>query len=131
MPKGNRSKGKRDTKRRRPAAGAASRDKQDQSYRHAVPDRNALLDHLREVGQPQSLAALQRAFAVRNARARGQLEKRLGRMVHAGLLLKNRSDDYCLVEKLDLKFGTVSRSPGGLRFCPAGRWRRANLPVAP
>lgn len=85
------------------------------AYAHGVPDRNALLDHLRRTGEPESLSSIATAFEVRASQSR-QLEKRLEGMVRAGLLIRNRQDDYCLVEKLDLVFGTVRGRPEGFGF---------------
>ena len=111
MPKQRSKKSKRKTPRRSASGGGGS-----QRYTHALPDRNALLEYLREAGEPQAIDALVDAFGVKTTRVRVRLEKRLGHMIRAGLILKNRHGDYCLVEKLDLVFGTVRGRPEGHGF---------------
>ncbi len=104
-------------RKKRPAKkrGSSAKRRQKKAYEHGVPDRNALLEHLRQTGEPQSLSAVAAALGIRATQTR-QLEKRMEGMVRAGLLIRNRQDDYCLVEKLDLVFGTVRGRPEGFGF---------------
>ncbi len=85
-------------------------------YKHPIPDRNALLDHLRGAGQPLSADAILASFGLTGARSRGRLLDRLSGMVRSGQLLRNRGGDFCLAEKLDLVFGTVRGHPDGFGF---------------
>ncbi len=85
-------------------------------YRHPIPDRNALLDHLRESGHPESPDVILRAMGLKGDRARSKLVERLDGMVRAGQLIRNRRGDYCLAEKLDLKFGAVAGHRDGFGF---------------
>jgi len=93
-----------------------SRKSSGKSYRHPVPDRNEILDFLRNAGAPRSEQALRRAFELRAPNVRDQLSDRLQGMVRAGLLLRNRAGEYLLAEKLDLVPGTVIGHPDGYAF---------------
>ncbi|MDZ7643901.1 MAG: ribonuclease R [Woeseiaceae bacterium] len=85
-------------------------------YHHPVPDRNALLEHLRDTGQPRKADAIMQAFDLRGQRMRGQLVDRLQAMVRAGQIIENRRGEYCLLEKLHLVTGTVQGHADGFGF---------------
>ena len=85
-------------------------------YKHPVPGRNALLQYLRDAGQPLALDALMRGLDLKGQRTRGALLETLERMVKAGQIIQNRRDEYCLTEKLDLIAGTVSGHRDGFGF---------------
>jgi len=86
------------------------------AYKHSIPDRNTLLDYLRDVGQPRKADLLVKDFNVRGARGRQQLLDKLAAMVRAGQVIQNRGGEYCLSEKLDLIAGTVSAHKDGFGF---------------
>lgn len=85
-------------------------------YRHPVPKRGKIIDFLESSGKPQSLAAIARAFEVKDATLKRKLENKLGKMVRAGQILANRRGEYCLIERLNLVTGTVSGHPDGFGF---------------
>ena len=85
-------------------------------YKHPLPDRNALLDYLRDTGQPRKVDAMMKDLGLRGQRMRGQLVERLNRMVRAGQIIENRRGEYCLAEKLHLVAGTVIGHPDGFGF---------------
>lgn len=107
---------KRKKARSNKASGNSQKKASSRRYKHPIPDRNALLDHLREVGQPQSPDAILAAFSLKGARMRERLLEQLLGMVQSRHLLRNRGGDFCLAEKLDLVFGTVSGHPDGFGF---------------
>lgn len=86
------------------------------AYKHPVPSRNALLEHLRDSGRPLSLAAIARSFEIKGQRQRAALEETLGQMARAGQIIQNRRAEYCLTEKLELVTGTVSGHKDGFGF---------------
>jgi ribonuclease R len=86
------------------------------AYKHPVPSRNALLEHLRDAGRPLSLAAMARALDIKSQRQRDALEETLSRMARAGQIIQNRRAEYCLTEKLELVTGTVSGHKDGFGF---------------
>ena len=95
---------------------SAQKKSPQKSYRHPLPDRNAILEFLRASAAPRSEQALRKAFDLRSPKAREQLDDRLQGMIRAGLLLRNRQGEYLLAEKLDLVPGTVIGHPDGYAF---------------
>ncbi len=90
--------------------------KRDKAYKHPLPDRNALLEYLRDTGQPRKPDAIMQQFSLRGQRMRGQLLERLQKMVRAGQVLENRRGEFCLMEKLELVPGSVTAHPDGFGF---------------
>lgn len=84
--------------------------------RHPIPDRNTLLEYLRDVGQPRRVNAILQDFSIKGAKGRAQLLDKLNAMVRAGQVIQNRGGEYCLSEKLDLISGTVSAHKDGFGF---------------
>ena len=127
MTKRRKSKNSRDSKPRK----QHSKKKQKSAsarYRHPVPDRGELLQHQERAGRPLSAASIARAFELRAAKQRQQLDAQLGKMAASGQLLKNRQGDYCLPAKLELTVGTVVGHPDGYGFItPEEGGERASL----
>jgi ribonuclease R len=86
------------------------------TYQHPVPGRSALLDHLRDAGRPQTIEVLMQDLGLKGQRMRGDLLDTLDRMVRAGQIIRNRRDEYCLAEKLELVAGMVSGHRDGFGF---------------
>ena len=85
-------------------------------YKHPIPDRNALLEHLRDVGRPQTPDALLDAFGLKGKQQRDKVLDQLKAMVRSGQVIRNRRGDFCLAEKLDLVFGAVRGHADGHGF---------------
>jgi ribonuclease R len=85
-------------------------------YKHPIPSRNQLLDHLEDAGRPLKADALLAAFSLKGQRMRSLLVERLHGMVRAGQLIENRRGEFCLTAKLDLVTGTVSGHRDGFGF---------------
>ncbi len=103
-----RKKKSRKPDKSRPANGAP--------YRHPLPDRNELLDYLRDIGQPRKTDAIMKDLGLRGQKLRGQLVDRLAKMVRAGQIIENRRGEYCLTEKLKLIPGSVIGHSDGFGF---------------
>ncbi|MGB5352884.1 MAG: ribonuclease R [Woeseia sp.] len=86
------------------------------TYQHPLPDRNALLDYLREVGQPRKPDAVMKDLGLKGQRMRSMLVDRLNKMARAGQIIENRRGEYCLTEKLQLVAGTVIGHADGFGF---------------
>ena len=86
------------------------------TYKHPVPDRGALLDHLRDAGRPLTIDVLMQNLGLKGQRTRGALVDTLNRMVRAGQIIQNRREEYCLTEKLELVAGMVSGHRDGFGF---------------
>jgi ribonuclease R len=99
-------------KKAKPKGGANS----DRKYQHPLPDRNALLDYLKEVGQPRKADVILQDFKLKGQRMRELLTDKLHKMVQAGQIIENRRGEYCLIEKLQLVPGTVIGHADGFGF---------------
>lgn len=85
-------------------------------YQHPLPDRNAVLEYLREVGKPRPVDAILQDFNLKGQRMRALLVEKLDKMVRAGQIIENRRGEYCLTEKLQLVAGTVIGHADGFGF---------------
>ena len=85
-------------------------------YKHPIPDRNALLDHLEAAGKPQKASQILAAFGLKGQRVRSLLVERLYTMVRAGQIIENRRGEFCLSAKLELITGVVSGHRDGFGF---------------
>lgn len=68
----------------------------------------AITELLEQAARPLQFDELADRMGVRGAAARKRLLAELDRLLHAGELVRNRRDEYCLREKLGLIVGTVS-----------------------
>ena len=85
-------------------------------YKHPIPGRNQLLDHLEAAGRPQKPEAILEAFGLKGQRMRSLLVERLYQMVRAGQIIENRRGEFCLMAKLELVTGVVSGHRDGFGF---------------
>jgi len=86
------------------------------TYKHPIPSRNELLDHLKRAGQPLKPAAIMEGLGLKGLRLQAQLLETLQKMARGGQIIVNRRGEYCLAEKLDLLTGTVSGHSDGFGF---------------
>ncbi len=90
--------------------------KTGKTYKHPIPDRNTLIDHLEDAGRPQKAEPILEAFGLKGQRMRTLLVERLDQMVRAGQIIRNRRGAYCLTPKLELIAGTVTGHKDGFGF---------------
>ena len=81
-----------------------------------IPDRDRILEFLRERGTPMRADALAAALHVHAAAEREAFAGRLSAMERDGQLMTNRKGELCVVAKLDLVTGTVQGHPDGFGF---------------
>ena len=86
------------------------------TYKHPIPKRGAILNLLREAGQPLKAEALMKGFDLKGQRMRTLLVDKLSKMVRAGQVIENRRGEFCLLEKLELITGTVTGHQDGFGF---------------
>jgi ribonuclease R len=86
------------------------------SYQHPIPKRGAILDFLRDAGEPLKLEALMQGFDLKGQRMRTLFIGELQKMVRAGQIIENRRGEYCLLEKLELITGKVAGHQDGFGF---------------
>lgn len=102
--------------RTREAALRPSADRGLVPYDPDVPSREAILQHLRETGQPLTPEELaDRLGVVRDSTKQG-FERRLSAMERDGQLLSNRRGELLLASKLDFIAGTVQGHRDGYGF---------------
>jgi ribonuclease R len=85
-------------------------------YEKPIPSREYLLSVLKGTGAPLTLEALADALKMRDRGERAALAKRLGAMVRDGQLLRNRRDEYLLIDRLALTAGRVVGHRDGFGF---------------
>ena len=90
--------------------------KNSKKYQHPLPDRNAMLEYLRDVGKPRPADTILKDFGLKGQRMRALLVEKLDKMVRAGQIIENRRGEYCLTEKLQLIAGTVIGHADGFGF---------------
>jgi len=93
-----------------------STSRRGETYKHPIPKRGAILDFLREAGQPLKADALMKAFDLTGQRMRTLLMDQLNKMVRAGQIIENRRGEFLLLEKLELITGVVTGHQDGFGF---------------
>jgi ribonuclease R len=71
---------------------------------------------VRAHGVPVGFEALAVVFALKGKKTREALRSRLGQLTAAGQLLRNRRDEYCLIDHIDAVAGVVSAHRDGFGF---------------
>jgi ribonuclease R len=82
----------------------------------AIPEREQILQTLREQGVPMPAEQLTELLGVRGEAEREAFGGRLAAMERDGQLMTNRKGQLCVVAKLDLVTGTVQGHPDGFGF---------------
>ncbi len=82
----------------------------------AIPEREQILQALREQGVPMPAEQLTDLLGVRGEAEREAFGGRLAAMERDGQLMTNRKGQLCVVAKLDLVTGTVQGHPDGFGF---------------
>ncbi len=81
-----------------------------------LPERESIMEFLRETGRPLARKQLAEAFIIRDPEIRRALGRRLKAMTRDGQLIRNRRGSYGLIEKMDLIKGRVIGHPDGYGF---------------
>ena len=85
-------------------------------YEKPIPSREYLLEVLAQAGAPLTADALAAALKLRDRGLRLALDKRLSAMVRDGQLLRNRRDEYLLIDRVALRTGRVVGHRDGFGF---------------
>lgn len=96
--------------------GRKSKPESSSIQKFDLPEREAILDCLREAGRPLARKELAAAFMINDAEERRALGRRLKAMKRDGQLIRNRRGAYGLIEKMDLIKGRVIGHPDGYGF---------------
>jgi ribonuclease R len=92
------------------------RGSRNDTYRHRIPSRVAIIEALEKAPGPLPFDALLSRLAVKDEGPRRGIENRLKAMVRDGQLIRNRAREYCLTGHLDLIAGSVSAHRDGFGF---------------
>ena len=74
----------------------ARKNTKKKGYKHPIPARNDLLDHLEAAGRPVKADKIMAELGLNGQRTRGLLIDRLYKMVRAGQVIENRRVKFCL-----------------------------------
>ena len=85
-------------------------------YARPIPSREYLLEVLRRSGTPQTAASLASALKLKERALRDALAKRLAAMARDGQLVRNRRDEYLLIDRVALRAGEVAGHRDGFGF---------------
>jgi ribonuclease R len=90
--------------------------KESERYAKPIPSREYLLSVLAEAGAPLTADGFASALKLKDKGLRAALDKRLGAMVRDGQLLRNRRDEYLLLERVAVRVGKVAGHRDGFGF---------------
>ncbi len=85
-------------------------------YDNPIPSREFIMETLQERGVPMDFHGVAEALGLADEDQLEALRRRLLAMERDGQLVRNRKDNYCLVNKRDLIVGRVIGHPDGFGF---------------
>ena len=85
-------------------------------YEHPIPSRTLILDDLKKRGVPLDLERLAADFGLNHDRDVRALAFRLKAMVRDGQIIRNRQNEYCLLEEIPVLAGQVIAHRDGYGF---------------
>ena len=85
-------------------------------YERPIPSREYLLATLGKLGMPVTADGLALELQLADEGLRSALDKRLAAMVRDGQLLRNRRDEYLLVDRVGIRTGQVTGHRDGFGF---------------
>src|SRR3974390_2118358 len=85
-------------------------------YERPIRSRDSLLGVLRELAAPQTAAGLADVLKLGDKGLRAALDKRLAAMVRDGQLLRNRRNEYLLLDRVSVQSGQVTGHRDGFGF---------------
>jgi len=91
-------------------------EREARKYEFPVPSREAILDHLKAVGEPLGFRELTESLGISGERDLDAIGRRLRAMERDGQLLKNRRGQYGLIDRMDMISGRVIGHPEGFGF---------------
>jgi ribonuclease R len=85
-------------------------------YDNPIPSREYIMESLQESGVPMDFHGIAQMLELEDDDRLEALRRRLRAMERDGQLVRNRKDNYCLVNKRDLIVGRVIGHPDGFGF---------------
>jgi len=93
-----------------------NRAREAERYEQPIPSREYLLGVLRDADAPMDAESLAQTLRLRDRGMRFALDKRLAAMVRDGQILRNRRDEYVVLDRVALKSGRVVGHRDGFGF---------------
>ena len=90
-------------------------DREAANYSNPLPSREFILETMAEEGVPVPVERLCKLLEIRKSE-REIFDRRLAAMERDGQIIRNRKDDLCIAQKLDLIKGQVQGHPDGFGF---------------
>ena len=90
--------------------------RESEKYAIPIPSRELILQELAEYGRPISRNQLNELLAVDEESKQEALGFRLRAMLRDGQLMQDRRGRYCLLERINLRRGTIQAHPDGFGF---------------
>ena len=90
--------------------------RESEKYAVPIPSRELILQELKEYGRPISRNQLDELLGVTEESKLEPLGFRLRAMLRDGQLMQDRRGRYCLLDKINLRRGTIQAHPDGFGF---------------
>lgn len=93
-----------------------AKKKSKREYEVTIPERNEILKFLKHSGAPRRLREIAEALGAGSPAQQSAMNKRLRAMLRDGELIRNRREEYGLLDKMDLVAGRVIGHADGYGF---------------
>lgn len=90
--------------------------RESENYAEPIPSRELIMQQLQEFGRPMSRNQLVDRLGVEEESKQEALGFRLRAMLRDGQLMQDRRGRYCLLDRLNLRRGTIQGHPDGFGF---------------
>lgn len=90
--------------------------RESEKYAEPIPSRELIMEQLAEFGRPISRNQLNDQLGVEEESKQDALGFRLRAMLRDGQLMQDRRGRYCLLERINLRRGTIQAHPDGFGF---------------
>lgn len=90
--------------------------RESEKYPQPIPSRELILQVLEELGRPISRNQLIKALEIEDESKLEPLGFRLRAMIRDGQLMQDRRERYCLLQRINLRRGTIQGHPEGFGF---------------
>lgn len=91
------------------------RQREKERYQHPLPSREYILQILKQQGIPVAERALYKLLSIKK-NEQALFNRRLSAMMREGQIFRNRKNDICVMEKLDLIKGVIQGHADGFGF---------------
>lgn len=90
--------------------------RESEKYANPIPSRELIMEQLKELARPTSREHLIKTLAIEDPEKQEALGFRLKAMLRDGQLMQDRRGRFCLLEKINLRRGSVQGHPDGFGF---------------